>query len=291
MKKSLLFGLTLGLLFSCSKDLDETETVAAETLIIETETLNSGILDNPAFKSFELNGEVITDRTLIEESYANSHYVEQNYAFNKVVMYSTLEEFNKFLKANPEIERGIEEAKINTDTGITPYSGTAITNGEVPSLAKEETFLENDSNSRTLSTSQIDAISNLDTFHNDLHYGYAIENSSTSGRTFTFDLYSTVDLTLGIPANKITASNTSTTIGTTTMNMNVGFNYIFNNSFATMHLANDSNNLYYVFAVENTDYTGSYKVVAVGAGQHVELTRSNFGPNNASPKSIFAWRL
>ncbi|MFC4633420.1 hypothetical protein ACFO3O_05855 [Dokdonia ponticola] len=291
MKKSLILGLTLGILFSCSNDLDETETVANEALVTETETINSGILDDPAFKSFELDGEVITDPRLIEESYANSHYVEQNYAYNKVVMYSTQEEFNEYLKVNPEIARRIQEAKTSTDAGISSYSGSAIANGEVPSLAKEQNFPV-DANSRTLSNSQIDAITNLDTFHTDLHYAYAIANSSTSGRTYTFDLYSNPDLTTGgIGANKITASNTSTTVGTTTMNMNIGFGYIFNNSFATIHLSNDSNSLYYVYAVENANYTGSYKVVVVGSRQHVELTRSNFGPNNASPKSIFAWQL
>jgi hypothetical protein len=291
MKKSILLGLTLGLLFSCSKDLDETETVAAETLVIETETLNSGILDDPAFKSFELDGEVITDRTLIEESYVNSHYVEENLIEEKVVMYSTQEEFNNFLKANPEIVRRIEQAKINADAGITPYSGGAITNGEVPSLTKEETFLVGESDSRTLSTSQINAMAASELFHDELHYVYSIENSSTSGRTFTFDLYSNTDLTAGgIGANKVTASNTSTTIGTTTMNMNIGFNYIFNNSKAKIHVTNDTNkNTYYVYSCQNTNYGGTWKSIVLSKNQYRELTRSNFGPSNAPPKSILAF--
>ena len=293
MKKSLILGLTLGILFSCSNDLDETETVANEALVTETETINSGILDDPAFKSFELNGNVITDPILIEESYANSHYVEQNYAFNKVVMYSTEDEFNKFLKANPAIRKRIDEAKATTDTSITSYSGSVLANGEIPSLAKGKTF-SFDANSRThneLSDPLLDAIGGSDIFHTDLHYVYAIEYSSSSGRTYTFDFYGATDLTLGgIGANRVNATSSSASIGTTTMNMNIGFNYIFNNSFAEIHVTNDTVwNTYYVYSCQNVDYGGAWKSVVLSKDQSVELTRSNFGPNNASPKSIFSY--
>lgn len=291
MKKSLLLGLTLGILFSCSNDLDETETVANEALVTETETINSGILDDPAFKSFELDGKVITDPRLIEESYANSHYVEENLIEEKVVMYSTKEEFDNFLKANPEIERRIAQAKINASAGSSPYSGSTLPNGEIPSLAKGETFLVDDSNSRTLSNSQIDAMAAAELFHDELHFVFSIENSSTSGRTYTFDFYGSTNLTTtSIGINRVIASNTSTTIGTGSLNLNIGLNYIFNNSFAKIHVANDTDwNTYYVYSCQNVDYGGAWKSVVLSKDQHRELTRSNFGPNNAAPKSIFTY--